>query len=172
MDPVTLALEQGFSLSAPVYKNERRAKNRAAIISLDPAKPGGLERKFLEHSSSPYHYYSMAGVTSGMALEFAAERRHNKRWYGAVVSATETALVLEPAPSGRAACLRAAELAPATPSARTLKSRKEIYAELILRTDQRIRVLKGIPNLTGTQQETLILLEDWLALSQKLKSLL
>lgn len=105
----TDAIRLGAMESVPVYESHKRGTNWLAVITEDPSKPGGLERRFLERAKGDF-YYMVAGLHEGDAVEFGADyssgggRKSEKRWYGVVTELTDDAVTFKQYPSGPEAC--------------------------------------------------------------------
>jgi hypothetical protein len=93
-------IENGALVEVPIFEEHKRGRNWMAVITADPRKPGGLERRFLKRAGGKY-FYMVEGLKVGDAIEFGADywtssgRRNTNRVYAAVVSITSTELVLE-----------------------------------------------------------------------------
>lgn len=66
------AVEDGCLMRVPCYDTSRRAKNWMAVITVDPSKPGGLDRDFAEKAHGDA-YYVLPTLNPGDALEFGAD---------------------------------------------------------------------------------------------------
>lgn len=112
--PISLPVEHGALREAPVFEPHKRGRNWCAVIQPDPAKPGGLDRAFLEVAKGDGNYYLTAPIRAGDALEFGADyisgsgNPQRKRFYAVVLEATDQYIELEPYPTARD-CLIAAE---------------------------------------------------------------
>jgi hypothetical protein len=97
---VRLSIELGALKQAPVYERHKRGKNWAAIVAKDPTAPGGLARKFLTGAKGEYFYMVSGDVVPGAVIEFGADyyttsgSKRAERWYGVVVSVSDSELVL------------------------------------------------------------------------------
>jgi len=106
-------ISEGALVRVPLYTAD--GKSWMAIITIDPSKPGGLDRKFLANAKGDYYYLVKGKLAPGQALEFGADTYPRKRepirqrWYGDVTRVVpETAttagyLVLVQCDTGRAA---------------------------------------------------------------------
>lgn len=87
---LTLEVDQGAFVDAPVWSTHKNAKNWAAIvIELAPKFQGGINREFFEHASGIYRYYVPDHLVPGTPVEFGADVDNSKnrvvnRWYGVV----------------------------------------------------------------------------------------
>lgn len=66
------AVEDGCLMRVPCYDSSRRAKNWMAVITVDPSKPGGLDRDFCEKAHGDA-YYALPTLSPGDAIEFGAD---------------------------------------------------------------------------------------------------
>lgn len=115
-------------LEVPVWSDQELAKNWAAVISVNPARPGGLDRYFFNRGNGPSKYIVPDGLEAGDIIEFGADRysfggyQRRERWYGVLISSTPMALCIQPAESVLTAFLLSdtirAELARDTPKIR------------------------------------------------------
>lgn len=98
---VDFAVSRGALVEVPVYEDHTRGKNWLAIITIDPAAPGGLRREFARRGRGPF-YYLVGDIAEGDAVEFGADyysgsgRRSANRWYGVVRSVTSERVTIEP----------------------------------------------------------------------------
>lgn len=107
---VSLTVVNGAMLQAPVYERGGKASNWAAVIDVDPSKPGGLSRQFLERGRGECLYLvDQLGLFD--AVEFAADQvkadgsKRRNRWFGVVVAKSEDLLIIEQHQSGATAVL-------------------------------------------------------------------
>jgi hypothetical protein len=122
------AIEDGALTAVPRWVDHRRCpstyrsrgKNWLAIITADPAQPGGLGRSFADKAKGS-SYYIVPELVVGQAVEFGADyysgggRRRPERWYGYVVRLTDSLLVLHRCDTGKAAIKEGAAFAAAAP---------------------------------------------------------
>jgi hypothetical protein len=107
---VRLPVEQGMALKTPVWEAVKdRAKNWGAVIKDQPSQPGGLGRDWLPRprKGEPGRC-RVSDLRPGQVLEFAADYqgRHGlvpTRWYGIVVSVSDSEIALRPAETAVAA---------------------------------------------------------------------
>jgi len=96
----TAPVSDGAMLSAPVYEGHKRGKNWMAIITPDPAAPGGVARTFVPRGRGEY-YYIVSTDLVGQPVEFGADyfsaggKRYPKRWYGVVRALTGEEIRIE-----------------------------------------------------------------------------
>lgn len=111
-----LPIEEGALTKAPVWESHKRGRNWLAIIKLDPASPGGLERHFVTRAHGDY-YYMADELVPGQPIEFGADyytsggRKNSTRRYYLIVERNEGALFLRPCSTGKEACKAAREWA-------------------------------------------------------------
>lgn len=65
-------VEHGALCSVPVYEEHKRGKNWMAIISVNPASPGGIDREFVARARGQYYYHVDAALV-GKPVEFGAD---------------------------------------------------------------------------------------------------
>lgn len=100
MSKVRFKVESAALLEAPVFCSHRRGKNWCAVIAKEPNAPGGLKRVFLPRAKGQY-YYIVASLKVGDPVEFGADyytasgKRSPERWYGVVLSITDSEIMLE-----------------------------------------------------------------------------
>lgn len=88
-------------------------KKWAAVISVDPVSPGGLARHWFPYGRGKVRYVVLPGLQPGMVIEFAADKigysghRIEVRWYGYLLEATDSWLLLQPCKDAMDAILRA-----------------------------------------------------------------
>jgi hypothetical protein len=105
---VILKHDHGALTEAPIFETHKRGKNWMAIISIDPTKPGGLERKFMNRARGEYRYL-IGDLKEGDPIEFGADyysckqRKTPKRFYGVITKITETELMIEEMKTGKGA---------------------------------------------------------------------
>jgi hypothetical protein len=105
---ITLKHDHGALIEVPIFEKHKRGKNWMAVISINPTKPGGLGRKFMNRAHGEYKY-SIEGLKKGNAIEFGADyyssklNRTPKRFYGVIVEITEKELIIEEMKTGRKA---------------------------------------------------------------------
>lgn len=114
------AVENGAIMRVPCYDTGRRSKNWMAVITVDPAKPGGLDRDFAEKAHGDA-YYMLPDLSPGDALEFGADsyssrgRKSPERAYRIVVRVEVQNgggyIVLQNCSTGKEACREGAKLA-------------------------------------------------------------
>lgn len=101
-------IEQNCLADVPVWEDHSRGKNWLAVISLNPSKPGGLERSFAEKAKGGL-YYHLPTLNPGDAVEFGADyysgrgKKNSKRWYGYVVRVDTERLILHKVAGGKTA---------------------------------------------------------------------
>lgn len=109
-------VEYGALCSVPIYNDHQRAKNWMAIIAINPASPGGIDRTFVARARGQYYYHVDAALV-GKPVEFGADyytgsgNRTARRWYGVVQSLTGDVITIERYPTAREA-VDAAAVAP------------------------------------------------------------
>jgi hypothetical protein len=87
-------IEKNAMIDVPVYESHNRGKNWMAVISLDPAKPGGLARDFLPNGKGDFYYIVSKDIV-GKAVEFGADyysssgNPSRNRAFGVIHSLTE-----------------------------------------------------------------------------------
>ncbi len=92
----------GGLLEVPVYEGHHRAKNWAAIVEVDPARPGGFERTWFERGNGPCFYIVPKVLAVGHIVEFGADyvtgvgKRKPLRWFGVVREVTASHILLQP----------------------------------------------------------------------------
>lgn len=112
MSSISLAIEDGYLTETPEWCSHRRGSNWAAVISIDPASPGGLGRQFVTRGKGDY-LYSVAEMPVGTAVEFAGDytrcsgKKDRNRTYGVVIEVTEAMMTIKEYETGKAA-IRAA----------------------------------------------------------------
>jgi len=114
-----LKVEDGALAQVPsgCWESHKRGKNWLATISVDPSKPGGLDRSFQPKAKGDI-YYLVGGLSAGDAVEFGADyysgggRKNPTRYYGFIVAIAGDALVLREAATGKAACKAAKAFQP------------------------------------------------------------
>ncbi len=117
----TVVLNGGIA-SAPAYEDHHRAKNWLAILSADPVRPGGLDRRFLPRGNGEF-LYVVHHLSLFDPVEFGADyvttlgRKHPKRWYGVVRELSESLIEIEHVGGAVAAILRSQQLRPPVRSA-------------------------------------------------------
>lgn len=113
---IALKVEDGALASVPpgCWKTHTRGKNWLAVITVDPAKPGGLDRDFCQKAKGS-SYYMVPAIEPGQAVEFGADyysgggRKSPTRWYGfffKAIAQTEgrpAYMVFRGCPTGKAA---------------------------------------------------------------------
>jgi len=114
------AVENGAIMRVPCYDTGRRSKNWMATITVDPSKPGGLDRDFCEKAHGDA-YYILPTLNPGDAIEFGADsyssrgRKSPERAYRVVVRVEvqdgNGYIVLRKCGTGKEACREGAKLA-------------------------------------------------------------
>jgi hypothetical protein len=136
METLSLRVEAGALVEAPVWESRRGGRNWLAVIAANPRSPGGLDRRFMERGRGEY-LYLLDRVRPGQPVEFGADLGHQRiRWYGVVVSLSDEALVLEHHRTARSACAAASVLAPPP-------SERQHYPSLAERLAQLKKELEG-----------------------------
>jgi hypothetical protein len=113
-EPVKLAVANGALMEVPIHETHERGSNWVAIIGIDPTKPGGLSRDFLDPARGEC-FYMVGALDVFDALEFAADYRtsrgalRRKRWFGVVMVLTEDYVILQALPTARQAISYAKE---------------------------------------------------------------
>jgi len=105
---IELDIEDGALTQVPpkCWESHSRGKNWLAIISVDPSKPGGLDRDFAAkaHGDS---YYLAPDWSIGDAVEFGADyysgggRKSPTRWYGFVLRILDESVILRKCDGGK-----------------------------------------------------------------------
>lgn len=127
-------IENSALLDAPIYEAHQRGKNWMAVITCDPASPGGYARKFCKRGNGAYFYIVDSSVV-GKAVEFGGDyysssgRKNTHRYYGVVLSLTETEIQIQKYESGRQAC-KAAETETAPNREALITEREKILSRL------------------------------------------
>lgn len=104
----------GALLNAPLYDKGARRSNYLAIIDIDPTAPAGLAREFCDKGRGDCLYLTEK-LDLFDAVEFASDyttttgNKYRERWYGVIIAKTDDYLLVEKAPSGVKAVLRAKE---------------------------------------------------------------
>ena len=102
---IRLATGGGALLEAPIHEAHYRGTNYLAIIEIGPTMPGGLARQFVDKGRGECLYLTEKLAVLD-AVEFAADyttsvgKRNRERFYGVIVSKTDTALEIQPFPTG------------------------------------------------------------------------
>jgi hypothetical protein len=102
-------VENSALLDAPVYESHSRGKNWLAVITCDPTSPGGYARKFCKAGRGVYYYIVDQSIV-GRAVEFGGDyysgsgHKHVNRFYGIVISLTDTEIRVQKYDTGRQAC--------------------------------------------------------------------
>ena len=127
-DDIVLDVEDGALASVPsgCWESHKRGKNWLAIITVDPSKPGGFDRRFAEKAKGS-SYYLLPDWQPGDALEFGADyyysgggRKSPTRWYGFYVRSFDgqgidgedrSYVVLRKVAGGKTACKEGAKYA-------------------------------------------------------------
>lgn len=114
------AVENGAIVRVPCYDTGHRSKNWMATITVDPSKPGGLDRDFAEKAHGDA-YYILPTLSPGDAIEFGADsysssgRKSPERAYRVVVRIEvhdgNGYIVLRKCATGKEACREGAKLA-------------------------------------------------------------
>jgi hypothetical protein len=100
--PKTLRCVNGGLVDVPVYDDHHRAKNWAAVVDIDPVRPGGLQRTWFERGNGPCFYILPRLLTVGHVVEFGADyvtsvgRRKPLRWFGVVIELTSEHVIIQP----------------------------------------------------------------------------
>jgi len=100
LERVTLRIELGALLDAPIYESHRRGKNWLAKIRRSPTAPGGLAREFAEKAHDEYYYIWPEQWGIGTPVEFGADyysgggNKHPHRWYGVLFDMLPGVIVL------------------------------------------------------------------------------
>jgi hypothetical protein len=121
--PKKFAVVNRGLIEVPLWDDSRKSKKWAAIVEVDPAAPGGFDRKWFPFGRGPVRYFVPPGLRPGMAVEFAADtvgwqgRRDEVRWHGYVMEVTDTYVLMQPCKDALTAVLRAREAFPAASSA-------------------------------------------------------
>lgn len=114
-EPLKFAVMNGAMLEAPVWETHERGSNWAAVIGVDPTKPGGLSRTFVERGRGVC-LYTVDQVTVFDPMEFAGDyftyagSKRMTRWYGVVSEKNTEGLTFIPCKSGIEAILLARSL--------------------------------------------------------------
>jgi hypothetical protein len=128
------AVENGALLDAPVYETHKRGKNWMAVIASDPGSLGGTRREFCKRGNGAY-YYIVTPELVGKAVEFGADyysgsgNKSARRYYGVVLSLTDTEMRIRKYNTGRAAC-KAAEAQAGPDRAALVAEREKLIARL------------------------------------------
>lgn len=107
-------VENSALMAAPVWESHQRGKNWMAVITTDPASPGGYARQFCARGKGAYYYIVDPSII-GKAVEFGADYysgrgvRRPLRYYGVVLSLTDSEIRIRQHDTGRQACRAAAE---------------------------------------------------------------
>lgn len=108
-------------MAVPVWNEHHRAKNWAAVVEVDPVAPGGFRRKWFNRGNGPAYYVVPDSLEAGDVVEFGADRvsfsgnRDGNRWYGVVLSVSDTAVRLQK-------CVNAADAASKSAGMRTARA--------------------------------------------------
>jgi hypothetical protein len=92
----------GGLLEVPVWGDHYRCRNWAAIISLAPTLPGGIDRWWFNRGSGPVKLIVPNELAVHDPIEFGADYirgsgyRDPERWYGVVLENEPTHLLVEP----------------------------------------------------------------------------
>lgn len=151
-DVVKLLVANGALLTVPIWEPHERGDNWLAIIDIDPTKPGGLERQFVNKGRGECHY-----VTEPLklfdAVQFAADyttgmgKKRFHRWFGVVVAKTEDYILLEHCVSGAMAVLRAKEARMSSNDrAAALRAEKTVLEERAAKLAAEIEELEQRPD--------------------------
>jgi hypothetical protein len=112
-ETISLQVESGALIQAPIWESRRGGRNWLAVISPNPRAPGGLDRRFLDRGRGEYLYLLNRDLRRGRPVEFGADLGHDRnRWYGLVLSVSDSEVTLEHHRTARAACTAAAAMAP------------------------------------------------------------
>jgi hypothetical protein len=101
-------------LNAPIFETHSRGSNWLAVIDVDASQPGGLSRRFMPRGRGEC-LYTIEQLSLFDPVEFGADYtssfggKKRDRWYGVVTALTEGSLIVEQAPSGAFAVIRAKE---------------------------------------------------------------
>jgi hypothetical protein len=116
LDVFACDVDMGAMTSSPVYCNHSRGRNWLARVATDPTAPGGLARIFQKAARGNGHYYLVDGLGVGDAVEFGADYYScrgfpdRRRWYGVVISISDTGLTIQHCTTAAAAIRRSTEL--------------------------------------------------------------
>lgn len=127
-------IENGALLDAPVYESHQRGKNWMAVITCDPASPGGYARDFCKRGNGAYYYIVDQSIV-GKAVEFGGDyysgsgRKSSHRFYGVVLSLTDSAIRIREYDTGRQAC-KAAQAGAGPDRAALITEREKLIARL------------------------------------------
>jgi hypothetical protein len=100
--PRRFQVMNGGLLEVPIWGSHHRCKNWAAIVSLDPTKPGGIDRWWFNRGSGPVKLIVPNELEVHDPVEFGADYirgsgyRDPERWYGVILEKELTHLLIEP----------------------------------------------------------------------------
>jgi hypothetical protein len=100
--PKTLRCINGGLIDVPIHDPHHRAKNWAAVVDLDPARPGGIVRTWFNRGNGPAFYILPDLLSVGHVVEFGADYvtsvggRKPLRWFGVVTEITKEHVVIQP----------------------------------------------------------------------------
>jgi len=92
----------GGLLEMPIWRDHYRCRNWAAIISLAPTLPGGIDRWWFNRGSGPVKLIVPNELAVHDPIEFGADYirgsgyRDPERWYGVILENEPTHLLVEP----------------------------------------------------------------------------
>ncbi len=109
--PKQFVCMNGALLEVPLWEEHFRGKNWAAIIDIDPLKPGGLSRFWFQRGRGPCLYVVPNELKVFDAIEFGADYvrgsgyKDPARWYGVVLQISADFLLVKPCADAASALL-------------------------------------------------------------------
>jgi len=122
--PLKLPCLNRALLKVPIWNDHKRARNWAAIVTLDPTVAGGIVRFWLARGPGEVPYILPDTIKVNDVVEFGADKirfasalRDKERWYGVVLEVSPLHLLLKPCEDAISAFRYAAEIAAPIPKA-------------------------------------------------------
>lgn len=144
---VKLLVANNALLQVPIHCEHRRASNWMAVINVDGTAPGGLSRRWVPRGKGEC-YYLIEQLAVFDAVEFAADytaysgNKKPERWYGVILAATESTMVIEQCDSGAMAVVRANAARQNPADRRTaLEAQRALHTEKAAELDAELRAL-------------------------------
>lgn len=108
-EPRILRIQNSGMIDVYIYDSHARAKNWAAIVEVEPTKPGGLKRFFFDYGRGVVRHIVPERLQCGDIVEFAADyasstgKKSVNRAYCVITSLSKDAMGIHPYPSFQAA---------------------------------------------------------------------